>query len=853
MFVVDALVASIGVLWSALDGSPVEYSYASTIGWQVPMQHFLLPERSVLAGLEMSESSPLPNLLLVEDTLVLLGLYSHLLSDAGYSFLQATSGKEAQAILLEKMPAIVLLDRVLPDMDGSELCQWIKSTPQLSQTYVIMLSALKTSEDDRVSGLEAGADDYVVKPVGKRELLARVKVAVRLKLAQNALQASEAKHRTLAENSPDLILRLNREGLPVYANQRVREMFGLQAEDIFGKSADDLGIPDTIANMWFAACREVVTTKSARSLEFALPTQGTVKFIDARLVPELDISGEVSSILAVLRDFTEHIRTEQRLARLAAAVEQSTDSVVMMDSNGLIQYANAAFERLVGVTPIIRGRTFYDLFSNDRGISENLRRLLLDRTPWTGISFLSRLDGVLSDVEGSIFPVIEPSGEVTSIVAILRDITERRRSEREREVILTIASALRKANSRDEIIDIVLNEIKSLLNVAGAAITTVDPLTGGTFIERAVGEHAYLTGTHIGEDQDLTAEILTRGESFIYNELTKPYPPNFSALKGANRAFLGVPMVLPQRSIGVIWIASENVISNHAVRLLEAIADMAANTLHRVAIFDEMEKYAADLEMRVSSRTHELAEANQQLRELDRLKSKFVSNVSHELRTPISNLKLYMSLLQRGKPEKRTHYEVMLQSSVERLGQLVEDILNLSRVEIAHYQPREFESTDLNAIIGQIVATHQAQAELAGLRLSFYPQPDLPLIAGDYSQLSQLVTNLVLNSLRYTRLGTIQVSTASPNGQEQVVLAVEDTGIGILPEDLPHLFERFYRGNHRQPTEIPGTGLGLAIVKEIVEIHQGRIFVESQVDVGTRFTVSLPVGHDSDTKPRTLP
>jgi signal transduction histidine kinase len=311
-------------------------------------------------------------------------------------------------------------------------------------------------------------------------------------------------------------------------------------------------------------------------------------------------------------------------------------------------------------------------------------------------------------------------------------------------------------------------------------------------------------------------------------------------------------MVLPQRSIGVIWIASENVISNHAVRLLEAIADMAANTLHRVAIFDELEQYAADLEMRVSSRTRELAEANQQLRELDRLKSKFVSNVSHELRTPISNLKLYMSLLQRGKQEKRAHYEMMLQSSVERLGQLVEDILNLSRVEIAHYQPRELEPTDFNAIISQIVATHQSQAETAGLRLQFQPQPDLPLIPGDYNQLSQLVTNLLLNSLHYTRQGSINLSTASPNGQEDVVLAVEDTGIGILPEDLPHVFDRFYRGNHRQPNEIPGTGLGLAIVKEIVEIHQGHISVESQVDVGTRVTVSLPVNQDSEAKPKTV-
>jgi signal transduction histidine kinase len=260
-----------------------------------------------------------------------------------------------------------------------------------------------------------------------------------------------------------------------------------------------------------------------------------------------------------------------------------------------------------------------------------------------------------------------------------------------------------------------------------------------------------------------------------------------------------------------------------------------------VAILDELEQYAADLEVRVSSRTRELAEANQQLRELDRLKSKFVSNVSHELRTPISNLKLYMSLLQRGKHEKRAHYEAMLQNSVERLGQLVEDILSLSRVEIAHYQPRELEPTDLNAVINNIVAHHQPQAESAGLQLTFQGQPDLPLVNGDFNQLSQLVTNLLLNSLRYTQRGTIRVHTTAPNGQEQVLVAVEDTGIGILPEDLPHVFERFYRGNHRQPKEIPGTGLGLAIVKEIVDIHQGEIRLESQVDVGTRVLVTLPV------------
>jgi PAS domain S-box-containing protein len=808
---------------------------------------YLKLEPTDYLGLEMSELPPTPTLLIIEDTRSLLRLYSHILSQAGYSIIEATSGQEAKEIILSRMPDIVLLDRVLPDLDGSVLCQWIKSTPALSQIYVIMLSALKTSEDDRVSGLEAGADDYIVKPVGKRELLARVKVAVRLKTAQLALQASEAKHRTLAENSPDLIMRLNREGIPTYINPRVRDMFGLTAKDILGKSAHELGIPESVTNLWFTTCHEVVTTGRERHIDFALPTQKALKFIDARLVPEYDINGEVNSILAVLRDFTENIRTEQRLARLAAAVEQSTDSVVMTDPSGVIQYANAAFERLVGLNQVTNRQTFYELFGNQSSISEHFQKVRKERLTWTGISSINRLDGAVCYVEGSIIPIVEPVGEISSIVAILRDVTERRRSEREREVILAIASSLRKANSRDEIIDIVLNEIISLLNVAGAALTTVDPVSGGTYIERAVGEHAHLTGKYIGEDQDLTAEILTQGESFIYNDLTKPYPANFSVLGGANRAFLGVPMVLPQRSIGVIWIASESVIDSDQVRLMEAIADMAANTLHRVALFEELQQYAADLEVRVAERTRELAEANQQLRELDRLKSKFVSNVSHELRAPISNLKLYMSLLQRGKPDKRPQYEAMLQDSVERLGQLVEDILSLSRVEIAHYQPREHEPTDFNAVINQIVNAHQPQAEAAGVRLNFHGAPDLPLIAGDYNQLSQLVTNLLVNSLRYTPKGSINITTTCPNGREYVRLDIEDTGIGILPEDLPHVFERFYRGNHRHLAEVPGTGLGLAIVKEIVNIHQGEINVETKVDVGTRITVNLPI------KPANIP
>ena len=227
-----------------------------------------------------------------------------------------------------------------------------------------------------------------------------------------------------------------------------------------------------------------------------------------------------------------------------------------------------------------------------------------------------------------------------------------------------------------------------------------------------------------------------------------------------------------------------------------------------------------------------------QLKELDRLKSKFVSDVSHELRTPITNLKLYADLLEHGKPDKRPQYLETLKEQANRLAQLVEDILNLSRLELGADKV-QFAPVDLNALARQVVDAHRPTAEAAGLTLAFTPDPELPPVWGEPNQLAQVITNLVANGINYTSAGQVGVSTQLRNGQ--ACLEVRDTGRGIYPEDLPHLFERFYRGRHAGQPGVPGTGLGLAIVKEIVDLHYGQISVASQVGVGTTFTVRLPL------------
>jgi signal transduction histidine kinase len=246
------------------------------------------------------------------------------------------------------------------------------------------------------------------------------------------------------------------------------------------------------------------------------------------------------------------------------------------------------------------------------------------------------------------------------------------------------------------------------------------------------------------------------------------------------------------------------------------------------------------LEQRVAERTRELAEANERLTELDRLKSKFVSDVSHELRTPVANLKLHLQLLERGRPEMRDQYSRVLNQQADRLAQLIDDILNLSRLELGRNRIT-LGWVSLNHLVNQVVDSHRPGAEMAGLTLTFIPNEDELLTLGDVNQLAQVVTNLVVNAIHYTAAGRVTVRVGRVAEDDRAFVLVEDTGVGIDAEDMPHLFERFYRGRRAAHSDITGTGLGLAIVKEIVDAHGGAIDVDSHVGRGSAFRVWLPL------------
>lgn len=296
----------------------------------------------------------------------------------------------------------------------------------------------------------------------------------------------------------------------------------------------------------------------------------------------------------------------------------------------------------------------------------------------------------------------------------------------------------------------------------------------------------------------------------------------------------------------IAWLASsglENALAELRVinrqldqRVLERTQELAEANLQ----LESQARELVDANIQLEQQAHELADANLRLTELDALKSKFVSDVSHELRTPISNLRIYLEMLEEARPEKRERYRAVLQEETRRLENLVRDILDLSRLEMGIISI-EMDWQKFNEVVEQVVVANQPRAEAKGLALTYDLGQNLPKIWADASQMNQAVSNLVANAINYTTDGEILVTTSFDPENQRIHLTVEDTGLGIEPEDLPHLFDRFYRGKHAGQSTIPGTGLGLAITKEIVDRHGGTIDVDSTLGKGTIFTLDLPV------------
>lgn len=320
--------------------------------------------------------------------------------------------------------------------------------------------------------------------------------------------------------------------------------------------------------------------------------------------------------------------------------------------------------------------------------------------------------------------------------------------------------------------------------------------------------------------------------------------PDYVSVMPTTVAELAVPIQVGDEVVGAINVESSRAadINADALELLELVANQVSIALQNANLYEQVRRNVATLEARVRERTAKIEEVLEEAKSAERAKAQFVADVSHELRTPLTNIGLYLDLLEVGDQAREQEYMSTLRRETERLANLIDQLLNLSRLDTDQIEV-QVESIDFNHVVRQLLDDRKLLIESKELRLETNLDPANPRVVADAKLLSQVISNLLSNAMSYTPHGgliSIRSEMEPMAGRNWLKFEVADTGPGVPAHEQPHIFERFFRGQAGRASGVAGTGLGLAICEEIVKRLKGSLALASSGPDGSTFVVRLP-------------
>lgn len=441
---------------------------------------------------------------------------------------------------------------------------------------------------------------------------------------------------------------------------------------------------------------------------------------------------------------------------------------------------------------------------------------------------------------------------------------------REARSLYEVAHSLTTSLDVAALLHIVAGKTVELLGTPHAQVVLWDDATQGLRLGAACGTAAAEVQTQTFRlGSGVNGVVAQTRTPLIVNDYAA-FPHRIPGLTGIV-AVIGVPLLYRDRFLGVLTSHASTPgfgFTEKHLSLLTSFADQAAVAIENARLYGELRVAAVELEARVRERTQELARANRQLAAASDHKSEFVANMSHELRTPLNSILGFAQLLLEQTVDvlsvKQRRFLSHIHNSGQHLLQLINDILDLSKVEAGKLvlQP---EPVAVPKIVDETVAIVRGVADKKGLSIEIAVPNDLPRLMADPVRLKQILFNLLSNAVKFTPEGgriTLSVTRVGAGGPhiEHVVgpgpdpaapndasgdwmeIRVADTGVGITPEDMPRLFQDFVQLEATATKRHEGTGLGLALTKRLVELHEGRIWAESEgPGRGACFVVHLPL------------
>lgn len=745
--------------------------------------------------------------LIVDDNRDNLAVLSHHLNNAGFRVLIARNGESALQKALYAKPDIILLDVLMPGVDGFETCRRLKANRHTKAIPVIFMTALADASD-KVKGFQVGGVDYITKPLQHDELLARVKTHLSIRDLTHNLQdhANQLQKMNTALVKRTVQLETSSQlGQQVTSILDLDELIGRVAELIqsqfkyyfvgiwlieeqqgtvtlrAGVGADDVvlqplaaQLPLDDANYAVVWVSQNCDTYLANSIDrmTKLPASDSLLKAQSELALPLRIGRESIGVLDILSD-----RASEFLDEDVIVLQMLADQIAIA----------------------IRNAEFYKVEQRRRRLAESL----------------------------------EYTGRVLSGTLDIREVPAR---------IL------------DELATVVPYQRGSVLLQRGDNLQSI--------AQRGFPDHENAPPLNISiHSGDIFKRIRESRRPLLINDVTQDEGWRQLEWLPIDHSWLGVPLVAKNKVIGMVSLTrhESNAFGLDDVTVVLAFAAQAAIVLENAGLYDEISRLNEDLERKVAQRTEELKKAYRTLEQLDRTKTDFINVTSHELRTPLSVIKGYTQILTilpavRG-DDKAQELLGGIDAGVNRLNQIVNTMLDVARIdaEVLSLQP---EAVDLEEKIRQVVQRFADILQKRKLSLTISCFETLPTIQADPDLLAKVFSNLIGNAIKYTPDGgsiAVAGETTQLDGQPAVKIVVSDSGIGIDPEHHNQIFEKFYQtgevalhSSGQTKFKGGGPGLGLAIVHGIIQAHGGQVWVESErhdeaTFPGSHFHVILPL------------
>lgn len=653
--------------------------------------------------------------------------------------------------------------------------------------------------------------------------------------AEENLKNSEEQLRILINAMPDLVCFKDGEGRWLVANEYAVKLLQLQDIEYLGKTDAELAEYNSFYTETFLQCdvSDAVAWESRvpYRTDIIIPrSDGTTMFFDSIKIPSFDANGNRKGIVVVQHEITERKLAEEELLKLSQVIQQSPESIVVTDINGVIEYANPAMSK-------ISGYSYNELIGKNPSILKSgntsaatykaLWDTIKSGEEWKGELLNLKKTGELYWERATISPIKNPGGEITHFLGIKEDITEWKHSESIQKVLFNISSRVIETTDVHQLIEIVKNELSFLIDTRNFYVAFYNEETGMLTTEFESDEKDSIESWPA--EKSLTGYVIKHKKSILLRKADFRKLVNDSEIEQIGsemEVWLGVPLVATGKAFGAIVIQdyhNADAYSESDLKMLEFIANQVSLSLQR-------QKSILDLQNAFVK-----AEAG------DKLKTAFINNISHEIRTPLNGILGFteMSLNPDTSQEDHELFFSVIKKSSKRLLNTITSYMDISML-VSGTMEISRRPSNLDKLIKEINTEFTEISTTKNIELKVSkPEFNEPVILNtDIEKLRKIISHLLDNAFKFTQKGTITFGYEIKDSD--IEFSVSDTGTGIKTDALHYIFDAFMQADVSSTRGYEGSGLGLTIANGLVKLLGGNLRIDTERGVGSTFYFTLP-------------